>query len=146
MTTVRSGRCLCGAVRFEANVPQESFSMCHCGMCRRWTAGLFMTVQAVGPLQLVAGADTVSWHRSSAWAERGFCSRCGSSLFWRLAEDPDRFTQISVEALDDVSGFTLHRHTHVDAQPARYAFADDRPRVTEAELLAELGISLPPAT
>lgn len=140
---MHSGGCLCGAIRFQARVPQQMFSMCHCGMCRRWCAGPFMTFHTEGPLEFVAGAGSVTWYRSSKWAERGFCSHCGSSLFWRMVEQPDLLMQVSVDALDDPSGFALRRHIHVDAQPARYAFADDRPRITEAELLEERGIQRP---
>ena len=129
----RAGGCLCGAVRFEVSVPSATYSICHCRMCRRWSAGPFMSSHAEGAPRFTAGGDLVTWYRGSPWAERGFCSRCGSTMFWRLAEQPDTLTAVSVEALDEASEFTLHRHIYVDAQPARYAFGDDRPRVTEAE-------------
>ena len=48
---------------------------------------------------------------------------------------------ISVEAFDESDDLTLGRHIYVDAKPSRYEFDDDRPRVTEAQLLAELGIT-----
>jgi len=63
-----------------------------------------------------------------------------SSLFWRLAEQPDGELIVSVDAFDDQAGFTLDRHIFTDAQPDRYEFADDCPRVTEAELMKELGL------
>ena len=135
--TKRTGRCLYGAVQFAATLPQETFSVCHCGMCRRWRAGPFLSAHANGPVEILAGAAVLTWYRGSAWAERGFCARCGTSLFYRLANRPERFTGVSVEAFDEADGFTLDRHLFVDAQPARYAFADDRPRVTEAAALAE---------
>jgi hypothetical protein len=84
--------------------------------------------------------EGLTWYRGSKWAERGFCARCGSSLFWRLADDPDAMLVVSAEAFDDSSDLTLDRHIYIDAKPPRYEFNDNRPRVTEAELLAELGI------
>ena len=137
---MRAGGCLCGAVRFEVEVPDPRFSLCHCGMCRRWSAGPFMTVHSPGPWRFVEAAG-LAWYRGSQWAERGFCKTCGSSLFWRLAEQPDRMLIVSVEALDEASDITLNRHIYVDAQPDRYAFDDDRPRITEAQLMAELGLT-----
>lgn len=136
----RPGGCLCGAVRFEVRVPSPIYSICHCGMCRRWGAGPLMSLHVDGSPAFTAGDELVTWYRGSAWGERGFCATCGSSLFWRLAEQPDTLTVVAVDALDDASDFTLHRHIYVDAQPARYAFGDDRPRLTEAEVLAEIGI------
>ena len=43
-----SGGCLCGAVRFEVTAPENTYDMCHCGMCRKWSAGPFMTVHCSG--------------------------------------------------------------------------------------------------
>ena len=85
--------------------------------------------------------EALVWFRSSDQGERGFCSRCGTSLFWRLAEDPAAMTVVSAEALDDAEDLTLERHIYIDAKPARYDFVGDQPRITEAELMAELGIA-----
>ncbi len=137
---MRGGGCLCGAVRFEIPVPDAKFNVCHCGMCRRWTAGPFFAVHC--PAQANFTKDSgLTWYRSSKWGERGFCGRCGSSLFWRLANHPTAMLGVSAEAFDDADDLSLDRHVHADAQPARYAFADDRPRLTEAQCLAEIGLT-----
>ena len=81
----------------------------------------------------------LSWYRSSEWAERGFCTKCGSSLFYRLAADSDALLIVAVDALDDAADFMLERHIYVDAKPGRYEFADEQPRLTGAEFLAEMG-------
>lgn len=142
MTTgeTRAGGCLCGAVRFEIAVPEATYNICHCGMCRRWGAGPFMGVHCAGAPSF-AKDEGLAWYRGSKWAERGFCQRCGTSLFWRLAEDPGAMTVVSSEALDDAGDLALGRHIYIDAKPPYYDFADDRPRVTEAKLMAELGIT-----
>ncbi len=85
--------------------------------------------------------EGLAWYQGSDWAQRGFCARCGTSLFWRLAETPDAMTIVSAEAFDSADDLVLARHIYIDAKPERYDFRDDRPRVTEAELLAELGIT-----
>ena len=55
----------------------------------------------------------------------------------RAAEDLRR---LASDALEEAGDIALHRHIYIDAKPDRYEFADDRPRITEAELMAELGI------
>ena len=140
--SMRSGGCLCGAVRFAIPVPEARFSVCHCSMCRRWSAGPFMSVHCPGNVTFTED-EGLSWYRGSPWAERGFCSKCGTSLFWRLAEKPQQELIVSVEAFDDAADMTLDRHIYSDAIPPRYDFADSRPRVTEAELMKELGIEPP---
>ncbi len=137
---MRTAGCLCGAVRFEIPVPQAKFNVCHCGMCRRWAAGPFFAVHC--PAQANFTEDSgLTWYRSSKWGERGFCGRCGTSLFWRLANDPAAMLAVSAEAFDDADDLRLDRHIYADAKPARYAFADDRPRLTEAQCLAEIGLT-----
>ncbi len=137
---VRSGGCLCGAVRFEIAVPEPKFNVCHCGMCRKWGAGPFMAVHCEGPAEF-ADDEGLTWYRSSEWAERGFCAKCGTSLFYRLTADPEAMLIVSSEAFDEADDFELHQHIYVDYKPGRYQFGDARPGLTEAELLAQLGVT-----
>ncbi|MCY3928404.1 MAG: GFA family protein [Acidobacteria bacterium] len=134
------GQCLCGAVEFEVDVPERTYSVCHCGLCRRWSGGPLMSVHCPEPDTEWLNNEGLTWYQGTPWAQRGFCSRCGSSLFWRLAEQPEGMLIVSVDALDDGGEFALDRHIYSDAKPDRYDFADDRPRVTEAELMKELGL------
>ena len=136
----RTGGCLCGAVRFEVTLASEDFHICHCGMCRKWAGGPLMALACTGGAKFTDKSG-LAWYQGSKWAERGFCSKCGSSLFWRLAEDHDAMLVVAVESLDDAGGLSLHQHIYVDAKPAHYDFADDRPRLTEAEFLASIGIT-----
>lgn len=77
-----TGRCLCGAVSFVADDVAAEVHSCHCDMCRRWNGGpAFAT--SVGRVTF-EGEENVSRYDSSAWAERGFCTRCGTNLFYRL--------------------------------------------------------------
>ncbi len=134
------GQCLCGAVEFAVDVPERTYSVCHCGLCRRWSGGPLMSVHCPAPDTEWLNDEGLTWFQGTPWAQRGFCSRCGSSLFWRLAEQPEGMLIVSVDALDDGGEFALDRHIYSDAKPDRYDFADDRPRVTEAELMKELGL------
>jgi hypothetical protein len=56
-------------------------------MCRRWSAGPFMVLN----WQNVTfdGQQNIGRIRSSDWAEHGFCTRCGSNLFYHLIERSD---------------------------------------------------------
>lgn len=46
---------------------------------------------------------TLTWYEPDASAAYGFCSRCGSSLFWRAAERPQYLT-ICAGTLDQPTG------------------------------------------
>ena len=39
-----TGSCVCGAVRFTITTPIKETGACHCGMCRKWSGGVFMSV------------------------------------------------------------------------------------------------------
>ncbi len=134
------GQCLCSAVEFEVDVPERTYSICHCGLCRRWSGGPLMSVHCPEPRTEWLNDEGLTWYQGTPWAQRGFCSNCGSSLFWRLAQEPEGMLIVSVDALEDDGDFTLDRHIYSDARPDRYDFADDCPRVTEAELMKELGL------
>ncbi len=137
--TQRDGGCLCGAVRFTASLPDNTFNVCHCNACRKWSGGPLMAVHCQGDADLTKD-EGLSWYRSSDWAERGFCRRCGSSLFWRLASEPQALLIVAADAFDTTDDLTLDRHIYWDAKPKRYDFADKRPRLSEAEVLAEFGV------
>ena len=139
-TDKRSGSCLCGSVRFEVSVPDPRLGVCHCGMCRRWSAGPFFAVHSPEAATFQQEGE-LSWYQASPWAERGFCRKCGSSLFYRLVEQRDGMVIVSAEALDDTSGLALGQHIYLDSKPGYYEFADDCPRLTEQEFLAAMGVA-----
>jgi len=111
----REGGCLCGAVRYAVRGPLRAILVCHCVECRRW-AGHAWTATAArnADLELREGGDLV-WipsPRSEYRASRGFCTRCGASLFWR-APGSDR-TSIAAGTLDDPSGLRVAAHIWVE--------------------------------
>jgi len=138
---LRPGGCLCGAVRFELELDVHHFGVCHCGMCRKWSAGPFFAVHAPAAKGRLVEDRGLAWYASSEWARRGFCRECGTSLFYQLvgSDAPDWI--VSVEALDDAEDLSIGSHIYIDAKPRRYDFADDAPRLTEAEFLASMGIT-----
>jgi len=129
--TVRRGQCHCGAVTFNAEEVETETGACHCGMCQRWSGGIFITTAARG--LSFEGEEHMGIYRSSDWAERGFCSKCGSHLFWRMPK-MDKYG-MCVGVFDDQSDFVLGGEIFVDRKPDGYALAGEHPRLTEAETL-----------
>lgn len=132
-----TGRCLCGAVSFTATGVDPHFHVCHCGMCRRFAGAPTMSVLIDGVS--FEGDAEILRYRSSDWAERGSCRKCGGALFYRLFE-PNQYL-INVGNFDDPMPFTLGVEIFIDHKPAGYAFAGDHPRETEAEVLAKVGVT-----
>jgi len=85
-----SGQCLCGAVGFTMEFPSKWIAHCHCTMCQRAHGAAFVTWVSVSQSQVVIDdpETQLRWYNSSSEAQRGFCSRCGSSLFFRSSQWP----------------------------------------------------------
>jgi len=81
---IKAGSCLCGAVKFEVAGPLREIIMCHCTMCQKSSGHHFAATAANTTDLHVSDNGSLKWFKSSEHAERGFCSNCGSSLFWRM--------------------------------------------------------------
>ena len=130
----RTGGCLCGAVRFAATEVEPEFGGCHCKMCQRWAGGVLLAVSVPGPAVSFTGEEHVGRYASSEWAERAWCTRCGSGLWFR-ASGKDAY-EVPIGLFDDTSGFRMTGEIWIDRKPEAYAFAGEHPRETEAEVLA----------
>ncbi|MGI2258645.1 GFA family protein [Shewanella sp. GXUN23E] len=75
----------------------------------------------------------LSWFASSAQAKRGFCSHCGSSLFFTSARWPGELhiTRASLHTPIDTQPMA---HVFVDTQVDWVELTDHLPRKTEAEV------------
>ena len=130
---VLSGRCLCGAVSFAvATRDLRDPDACHCSQCRRWTGHFFACLNApVGALVIKTGEeDALTWYRASAFARRGFCAKCGSSLFWH-ADKLDQFSHriaVALGALDAPTGLKLCEHIYVADKGDYYDLNDGLPQ------------------
>jgi len=132
-----TGKCLCGAVTFEANEVDAHIHSCHCSMCRNWSGGPLLAANA-GSVTF-KGEDSIGRYDSSPWAERGFCRQCGSNLFYKLKE-ADGYV-LCMGAFEDQAPFELVGEIYIDEKPAGYDFAGDHPRQTGEEFMASLGMS-----
>ena len=77
MTT---GRCLCGAIRYEYSGEANLVVYCHCESCRRQTsspvAGFVLVPKAA--LRFTSGQSKEFASSPGVW--RSFCGECGSTL------------------------------------------------------------------
>ena len=78
-----TGGCLCGGVRYRIDGQCRDVVNCHCENCRR-THGHHAAYTALHKSALsFESSDGLQWyHDASPDTWRGFCNRCGASLFW----------------------------------------------------------------
>ncbi|WP_170416358.1 GFA family protein [Ruegeria atlantica] len=121
-----NGSCLCGAVAFTIDGDLSPPSACHCGQCRKQSGHYWSsTVTHQDNLSFTA-SDTLTWFRASGTARRGFCSVCGSFLFWQHNEEDT--ISISMGAFDTPTGLHLARHIFVADKGDYYDITDDLPQ------------------
>lgn len=130
----RTGRCLCGAVKFEASNVSRSLGACHCSMCRRWTGGPFLAVDCGSEVKFTGEAN-ITVFNSSDWADRGFCKKCGSNLFYRL-KGVEQY-QIPPGLFDNDSGLEFNHQVFVDERPEYYEFSNKTSNMTGPEVYAK---------
>ncbi len=129
-----TGHCLCGAVTVTMTPAKPHLEACHCEMCRRWCGSAYVAVQGDDQVSFT-GEEHITRYTSSDWAERGFCSQCGSNLFYCFT--PSGSYSFLAGLFDDLGDMTLGEEIFVDEQPPYYSFAQATVRKTGPEMIAE---------
>ncbi len=127
-----TGRCLCGAVRYEVRGDLREVLICHCEECRRWH-GHFSASTAARREDLVLveqrGLRWIDSPSSDARARRGFCGECGSSLFWDAPGRPTVSIAAGTLELDGHTDLRVAAHWYVSQAGDYYELpADGLPR------------------
>jgi len=125
--SIFEGGCLCGSVRYRATAEPLRGVICHCRMCRRHSGApaLAFVHFPVDAFEWIASSP--SWFRSSANAERGFCSRCGSTLGMREDVLADR-VQVCIGSLDEPERARIDDHVWTRSRVPWFNTDDGLPR------------------
>lgn len=123
-----SGGCLCGGVRYRIDGECRDIVCCHCENCRR-THGHFAAYTALrlSQLTLLSSASLQWYHDESPDTLRGFCNRCGASLFWKQHAEADRIS-VSGGSLDDSGRLRVVGHIFMSEAGGYYQVDDGLPR------------------
>jgi hypothetical protein len=123
---MHKGSCLCGAVSFEVTGTLRPPDACHCSQCRKQSGHFWASTDVPRAALTIHGADNLTWFRSSEKVRRGFCSMCGSSLFW----DPIKKDTIGIAmgAFDQPTGTRLGIHIYVAEKGDYYDIVDGLPQ------------------
>lgn len=124
------GGCLCGKVRYVAEVEPVFVGVCHCKNCQKATGSAFATVVGVPKAALrVEGA--AKWYAdrgdSGKILSRIFCPECGSSLIDEAEAMPD-IAMILAGSLDDMSWVKPGMEIFCDSAQPWVALGGERQR------------------
>lgn len=133
-----TGKCLCGSVFITIKSLSNSIGACHCEICRRWGGGPFMEINC-GSNVSFEGEDNISVFNSSDWAERGFCKKCGTHLFFKLKENNQHMVPVGL--FDVGEDMVFDQQVFIDQKPSYYCFLNKTENMTGAELFAKFAPS-----
>lgn len=115
---VLEGSCLCGAVAYRAQGPLYATSHCFCTQCQRQhgLAGSYGNVHVAG-FALTRGTELVTQFVKPGGGRCHFCSVCGSMLYWRGPDTPERVA-LTLATLDQPWTGTVERTWFAEHTPA----------------------------
>ncbi len=120
--TWRAGGCHCGAVRFEAQLPDlVEAQTCTCSICSM--TGFVHVIVPVSRFRLLQGQDKLATYTfNTGVAHHLFCSVCGVKSFYRPRSNPDGWS-VNARCLDEAGaprlevtefdGRNWEQHAHV---------------------------------
>lgn len=130
-----NGKCLCGSVELEIELanPDLDIAACHCSRCRNWLGGPMLAFDS-GVLISISDESCVTRYDSSEWAERAFCNKCGTSLFYYL-KPADQY-HFSIGLFDNDVPVKLSHQIFIEEKPEYYSFSNQTENMTGAEVFA----------
>jgi hypothetical protein len=126
MPDLKKGSCLCGRVGLSVMGDLRAADACHCVQCRKQSGHYFASTNVHRANLTVTGQENVSWYQSSADVRRGFCSACGSFLFW----DPPAkdYVAVAMGAFNAPTATHLEKHIFVAEKGDYYEITDGLPQ------------------
>lgn len=125
--------CLCGQVKITAKTINPQFTVCHCKACRSWGGAPFFAVQCGTEVDFEHD-DKIKEFDSSAWAKRGFCSDCGTHLYYRLKKTGEY--NMPVGLFPDLKDLKMNMQYFSDRRPNYYCFSNETQEMSSAEIEA----------
>ena len=86
--TKYDGNCLCGSVKFEVEGEPHVMAVCHCTICRSWSASPVNGASLWKPenFNVTSGEELLQNYSYSKGHKRTWCSKCGGHVFTDHAE------------------------------------------------------------
>jgi len=123
------GSCNCGAVTFEVTGVLPAPDACHCTKCRKHSGHYLVSTDVPRDALTMHGADHITWFESSEKVRRGFCSTCGSSLFFDpVDQSKNDWIGISMGAFDTATKTMVAIHIFVANKGDYYDITDGLPQ------------------
>lgn len=123
---MHKGSCNCGAVSFEVSDSLPPPDACHCVQCRKQSGHVWASTDIRREALVIHGEEKLTWYKSSEKVRRGFCSLCGSALFWDAIRKD--IVGVAMGAFDQPTDTRLAIHIFVAEKGDYYDITDGLPQ------------------
>lgn len=124
--TVRTGGCLCGAVRYQVRGEPYQSGLCHCTTCRKLTGSVFSATANWNTTQFEVTGELRTYER------RSFCRNCGSRLFFLFDDGVEIFLGTLDQAPNDIKPmvevWTIRREHWLPTVAGASSFSENEPK------------------
>lgn len=72
-------------------------------------------------------------YKSSSWASRGFCTECGTHLFYKFKETGEY--NMPVGLFTNLTGLEMDMQYFSDMRPSYYCFSNETKEMTTEEIM-----------
>jgi len=127
---VIEGGCQCGQVRFSIIGETRGTAICHCTSCRKAHSAPAVAWAMFKKSEVQISGSSFQKYASSAEAQRGFCSACGTQISFEAAY-MSGLIDIAVCSLDEPEPFAPSLHLWHSEHIPWAEFADNLPRHSE---------------
>jgi len=124
---IHDGGCLCGEIRYRVNGRPLRGTICHCGICRRWSGGAFLAWAIFDQSQFEWTKGTPGVIQATPAVIRRFCSRCGSPLSF-VFTDSSEIIGVTTGTLDEPQDFPPTRHNWTSSEVSWLGALGNLPR------------------
>lgn len=125
------GSCLCGAVQIDVTRFSGDLTYCHCTQCRKQSGHFYAAANVKLADIRIDGEEAIRWYAASDMAKRGFCTICGSVLFWQPNEGD--YLSVMGGCLESPTGLTPDGHIFVADKGDYYTLDDGLPQHPQSD-------------
>jgi len=117
--SIKTAKCLCGGIKIRVIGKLRSVSNCHCSQCMM-THGNYAAYTACKKDDMkFLSKKTLKWYKSSNNAKRGFCNKCGASIFFKRINSD--YISISAGIFKNPTGLKSKRNIFIKGKLDYYA-------------------------
>ena len=130
-TKNKIAKCLCGEIKIQIKGKLRYVSNCHCSQCMKTHGNFASYTSTLEKNVKFINKKTLKWYHSSKFAKRGFCSKCGASVFYKIKKSDN--ISISAGMFDNPTKLKTHSNIFIKGKLDYYKIDPSLPKFRRSE-------------